>query len=333
MKRVYIPSNPYFFRLIIAAAIIFIIFTVCIAVIFPDTLLPPALSHNTPNPAKSAWFLLWIEELVAYNIYLVYIPFTLFVFFLFLPFFVKRKEEYAAWRDKRYMVVKLVSTATLIFIVTLSIIAFFFRSENWSLRIGGRDKLHDKIEDSILTHNKNADSIIAELHCRRCHIINGRGNLLASDLGATSGRLTVTDIADKIASPALQMPRFLLSEEERLALAVLLLSYADKDMEKPAIVEIVPLEGKEKTIFNDKCGGCHLLLSKYGALGRKSAATHISGLFTEYYPPPPTAARWNIEIFKRWLTNPRSIKSNAVMPPVILTEEEMEEIARLIGLI
>ncbi len=131
-----IPSSPYFFRLIlIAMAAVFAVITL-LAVIFGAPIQPPAEPYNVPNPSKSAWFLLWMQELVSYNLKLVYLIVLIFLGFLFMPFLIRRPaEEHAEWFGRRFMAVNIITAAVFLFIIALTTVAYFFRGEYWRLTI------------------------------------------------------------------------------------------------------------------------------------------------------------------------------------------------------
>jgi hypothetical protein len=130
----YIKSSPYFFRLIGYAMAMAIGGLLVLALIFPAPLQEPANLGIVPNPVKSAWFLLWIQELVSYSSLLIYPVIAGTLFFLLLPWLpVSSPAHKAKWfpRDQRT-----ITTATIVVflaIVTLTVVANFFRGENWSL--------------------------------------------------------------------------------------------------------------------------------------------------------------------------------------------------------
>lgn len=94
----------------------------------------PANISQVPNPVKSAWFLLWIQEIVSYSVYTIYIIIFLFVIFFFLPYLSKKsKNEIAEWFGKDNKIISLFTIIILLIIIALTIIAFFFRGENWEL--------------------------------------------------------------------------------------------------------------------------------------------------------------------------------------------------------
>ena len=72
-KDLYIKSNPYFFKIIGISAAILIIFILTASIFFDAPLEEKAEPYNAPNPSKSAWFLLWTQELASYGSYYVYI--------------------------------------------------------------------------------------------------------------------------------------------------------------------------------------------------------------------------------------------------------------------
>jgi len=106
-------------------------FVLVCSIVFKAPLGPPADFVNPPNPAKSAWFLLWIQELVSIRGYLFNILVLIFIFYLFLPEISMRKEGYK-WFSKDDIVVWGFTVFLSVMIVILTIVAYFFRGENWS---------------------------------------------------------------------------------------------------------------------------------------------------------------------------------------------------------
>ncbi len=104
-----------------------------LAAFFPAPLQEPADIGKVPNPAKSAWFLLWIQELVSYSRHLIYAVVLLAVFFLLLPYTRWGERDDGAERSRRP--VAALSIAVFSLIVVLTIIAFLFRGRNWALCI------------------------------------------------------------------------------------------------------------------------------------------------------------------------------------------------------
>ena len=132
-KDLYIKSNPYFFKIIGISAFILIIFILIASIFFDAPLEEKAEPYNAPNPSKSAWFLLWTQELASYGSYYVYIIIFLFFFYMLLPFFIKKVPMQAKWFNTAYKWINILSIIIFLAILTLTIIAYFFRKEYWLL--------------------------------------------------------------------------------------------------------------------------------------------------------------------------------------------------------
>ena len=133
----YVPSSPYFFRRILIAAGSLVALLVAGAIFIPAPLGGPADIATVPNPVKSAWFLLWIQELVSYSKSFVYPLVCLGLCFLLLPYLPGSPEcRRAEWIQKDQLVITLVTVMGFVMIVGLTIVAMFFRGENWTLVLG-----------------------------------------------------------------------------------------------------------------------------------------------------------------------------------------------------
>ena len=62
MKTGFVKSSPHFFRLISRSFWLLIVSLLIAAAFIPAPLQTAADPALTPNPVKSAWFLLWIQE-------------------------------------------------------------------------------------------------------------------------------------------------------------------------------------------------------------------------------------------------------------------------------
>ena len=129
----YIYSSPYFFRLIKIAFLVGILCLLVLAFLFPAPLQEPADVGRVPNPAKSAWFLLWMQELVSYSNELIYLILVLAVAFACLPWWpgIPRAER-ARWFPGEQKSVNLFTLTVLAGIVLLTLVVVFFRGENWA---------------------------------------------------------------------------------------------------------------------------------------------------------------------------------------------------------
>lgn len=132
MKRGYVKSSPHFFRLIKTAMALFVVGLLSLAAVVPAPLQEQGDPARVPNPVKSAWFLLWIQELVSYSKYLVYLVPLLAVLFLALPW-LRRGEapRGAAWFAREERPVTAAALAAALFVLVLTLVATFFRGANW----------------------------------------------------------------------------------------------------------------------------------------------------------------------------------------------------------
>lgn len=130
----YLPSSPYFFRPVKVAFAAGVAALLLLAWLIPAPLQEPADFARVPNPARSAWFLLWMQELVSYSSLLVYLIAAIAVFFALLPWLPGLKQaQRARWLPADQRLVNWVTLIAFLGIVALTVIAMFFRGENWSL--------------------------------------------------------------------------------------------------------------------------------------------------------------------------------------------------------
>ena len=119
-------------KLILKVATTCLFVTMFFSVVVNAPLGVPADFTTPPNPAKSAWFLLWIQEVVGIRGYLFNGLALVFVLYLFLPDISKRKQGYR-WFSKDDLFTWSFTLLFSIFIIILTILAYYFRGENWSL--------------------------------------------------------------------------------------------------------------------------------------------------------------------------------------------------------
>lgn len=132
-----IPSSPYFFRLIKIALMMLAGSLITLAFFIAAPLQGPADISHVPNPSKSAWFLLWTQELVSYSGALVYAILGLGVFFCLLPWLPGSPEaRHARWLPGEQKWISLFTLLIFLGILCLTVIAYFFRGPNWQLVFG-----------------------------------------------------------------------------------------------------------------------------------------------------------------------------------------------------
>ena len=133
MKDGFVKSSPHFFRLIGRSLWLLVAALLVLAVFVPAPLQIAANPAITPNPAKSAWFLLWTQELVSYSRWMVYAVIALGLLFMFLPWLPgQMRSHHARWFPAGQKKVTCLALAAFIVILTLTVVALYFRGPNWS---------------------------------------------------------------------------------------------------------------------------------------------------------------------------------------------------------
>jgi hypothetical protein len=133
MMRGYVRSSPVFFRLVKIAMALLVLVLLILAALVPAPLQEPANIARVPNPVKSAWFLLWIQELVSYSKYLIYAVLALAAGLTMLPWLAgEGGPGHAAWFGREQMPVSVVALAAFVIIGALTAVGLFFRGENWA---------------------------------------------------------------------------------------------------------------------------------------------------------------------------------------------------------
>ncbi len=132
MKKTYLKSSPHFFRLIRRAFWGALLLLLVAALLVPAPLQQPASPAMVPNPAKSAWFLLWIQELVSYGVWLVYPLLLAGLLFTLLPWLQRRSAEHAAWFGPQHRLAAGAVVMLFVVVCLLTLVGFYCRGENWA---------------------------------------------------------------------------------------------------------------------------------------------------------------------------------------------------------
>lgn len=134
MKRGCVKSSPHFFRPVKVSMLLLVGALIGLAWLIPAPLQEQADIARVPNPVKSAWFLLWIQELVSYSKYLIYLVLALTPLFLFLPWLpIGTPAAKATWFPKEQRLVTVTALALAAAVLALTLVALFFRGPNWQL--------------------------------------------------------------------------------------------------------------------------------------------------------------------------------------------------------
>ena len=105
-----------------------------LAALVPAPLETPADPAHAPNPAKSAWFLLWIQELVSYSTLAIYVAVALAALLVALPWLPVPKLEHARWfpREHRPLAAAVLAAACGLVLV-LTVVGLYLRGPDWRL--------------------------------------------------------------------------------------------------------------------------------------------------------------------------------------------------------
>jgi len=130
--KTYIKSSPHFFRLIKQSFWLCTALLLLLALLLPAPLQEPAKLSVVPNPVKSAWFLLWIQELVSYRVWLIYPVLLAGVLFTALPWLIHTAPDKAVWFGPRHRLIAVSALILFLGVMVLTVIALYFRGENWA---------------------------------------------------------------------------------------------------------------------------------------------------------------------------------------------------------
>ena len=130
---VYVKSDPRFFRLVVRAMTLGAVALLAAAALVPAPLEVAANPAHAPNPAKSAWFLLWIQELVSHSSLTIYGVLAVVVAAVALPWVRLPSPESARWFPSRLWPVTMAALAVSVVILALTVVGLFFRGPNWRL--------------------------------------------------------------------------------------------------------------------------------------------------------------------------------------------------------
>lgn len=133
MKPDHVPSSPHFFRPVLRSLVALVVLLTVGAAFLPAPLGVRADPAHAPNPAKSAWFLLWIQELVSHGTVWMYAVLALAVAFTVLPWLRPRPTTRAAWFAPGERLFGVLTVFLLLAVLALTIVAYFFRGEQWRL--------------------------------------------------------------------------------------------------------------------------------------------------------------------------------------------------------
>ena len=129
----HVASSPHLFRPVKRALVGFVLLLLVLTVLVPAPLEAPADPAHPPNPAKSAWFLLWIQELVSYRTSAIYAAVALAIALFALPWLAGRPPERAVWFGRGHRMVAVLVCVAAVLVLTLTVVGLFLRGPDWRL--------------------------------------------------------------------------------------------------------------------------------------------------------------------------------------------------------
>ena len=133
--RHFVPSSPHFFRPVKRALVAGLACLAVLAALCPAPLEIAADSAHPPNPAKSAWFLLWLQELVSYDTLAIYAALALATLLIALPWLPLDRVEHAGWFQRAHRAVCVCVLLAFLGLVALTAVGLFLRGPDWRLVI------------------------------------------------------------------------------------------------------------------------------------------------------------------------------------------------------
>lgn len=129
----YLRSSPHLFTPVKRAMIAGLALLFVLASLVPAPLDRPADPAHPPNPAKSAWFLLWVQELVSWSTAAVYAALALFAALVALPWLPLPRLEHARWlpAGHRWLGVGVLLVA--LAVAALTVVGLLLRGPDWRL--------------------------------------------------------------------------------------------------------------------------------------------------------------------------------------------------------
>jgi cytochrome c2 len=175
--------------------------------------------------------------------------------------------------------------------------------------------------------------LVDTLACRRCHSVGGAGNRLATNLDRVAWKRDQSALMRSIREPVENMPKFGLRALQTEAVIASLLNGADPGLAEATYrVRFASREAARSSRFDERCGGCHRAILAGAPAGRGSAGPNLSGLFTREYPFTASGAgSWTPAAVKSWLQNPRALRCETTMRPVVLEEWEWPRLIDELG--
>lgn len=128
----HVPSSPHFLRPVKRAALAGVAALALLAALVPAPLELAADRAHPPNPARSAWFLVWIQELVSHSTLAIYVVVLAAALLVALPWLPAPRPDRAAWFSEGSRAIAAGVALAACAVLILTVIGLFFRGANWT---------------------------------------------------------------------------------------------------------------------------------------------------------------------------------------------------------
>lgn len=172
---------------------------------------------------------------------------------------------------------------------------------------------------------------VGNLACRRCHVQDNQGNHLAANLDQLLYRSSIGEIEHALVVPAFYMPDFAMNGSIRSAIITQILAggsvHPSAEEGAPVVVHFADNVNQD-SLFEKHCGSCHkVLTARHGGLGSGGQGPNLSGLLSTFYPRNYLDNQaWTAAALHDWLKNPRKIRPQTTMPPLVLEKQVVEQL-------
>jgi len=134
MKSGFVKSSPHFFRRIGRSFWLLLAILLPLAALLPAPLQTAADPASTPNPVKSAWFLLWIQELVSWSRFMIWPVILLCAVCFLLPWLPGQvRLHHARWFPPGQRLISFCTMLISAALLLLTVIGLYFRGADWAL--------------------------------------------------------------------------------------------------------------------------------------------------------------------------------------------------------
>ncbi len=132
MRR-FVPCSPHLFRPLGRSLLLASTALLVLAAVFPAPLEIAADPAAPPNPAKSAWFLLGVQELVSWGTPVIYLVMLVALLLVALPWLSRRPVEVARWFPPAHRALDTAVVVGFVGWIVLTAIGLWFRGPGWRL--------------------------------------------------------------------------------------------------------------------------------------------------------------------------------------------------------